>query len=199
MPRDKAASLFASRGVRGWRYPRVIAMFQHVRRATGINCPIGEPRLTRLHDLRRTAACTVSSHDNAAARTSSDCRYGHRPDVEAVRALLGSKESISSSPSTRSCIVSDRSPPIWAALASIGLHVKPWSRDTWETGRRAVQRGRLEVAAHARFEGPMGGGHYGMLCLCRIPNVQGERHGPAGGQSIDERRRRRLTFFLLSS
>jgi integrase/recombinase XerD len=56
MPLGKAAPLFASRGIRGWSYPRVIAMFQHVRRAAGINCPIGEPRPPRLHDLRHTAA-----------------------------------------------------------------------------------------------------------------------------------------------
>ncbi len=55
IPPDKAP-LFVSRGVRGWCYPRVIAMFQHVRRAAGINCPIGEPRPPRLHDLRHTAA-----------------------------------------------------------------------------------------------------------------------------------------------
>lgn len=56
MPRGTAAPLFASRGSRGWCYPRVIAMFQHVRRAADINCPIGEPRPPRLHDLRHTAA-----------------------------------------------------------------------------------------------------------------------------------------------
>ena len=56
MPLGKAAPLFASRGIRGWCYPRVIAMFQHVRRAAGINCPAGEPRPPRLHDLRHTAA-----------------------------------------------------------------------------------------------------------------------------------------------
>lgn len=56
MPCDKAAPLFSSRGVRGWCYPHVIAMFQHVRRAAGINCPTGEPRPPRLHDLRHTAA-----------------------------------------------------------------------------------------------------------------------------------------------
>ena len=56
MPRDNAAPLFASRGVRGWCYPRVITMFQHVRRAAGINCPVGEPGPPRLHDLRHTAA-----------------------------------------------------------------------------------------------------------------------------------------------
>lgn len=56
MPLGKAAPLFASRGIRGWCYPRVIARFQHVRRAAGVNCPIGEPRPPRLHDLRHTAA-----------------------------------------------------------------------------------------------------------------------------------------------
>jgi integrase/recombinase XerD len=56
MPLGKAAPLFASRGVRGWSYPRVIAMFQHVRRVAGINWPVGEPRPPRLHDLRHTAA-----------------------------------------------------------------------------------------------------------------------------------------------
>ena len=56
MPLGKAAPLFASRGIRGWSYPSVIAMFQHVRRAAGVTCPIGEPRPPRLHDLRHTAA-----------------------------------------------------------------------------------------------------------------------------------------------
>ncbi|MDX8451094.1 hypothetical protein [Mesorhizobium captivum] len=35
---------------------RVISWFQHVRRAAGISCPIGEPRSPRLHDIRHTAA-----------------------------------------------------------------------------------------------------------------------------------------------
>jgi integrase/recombinase XerD len=56
MPLGKAAPLFASRGIRGWSYPRVITMFQHVRRAAGIGCPVDEPRPPRLHDLRHTAA-----------------------------------------------------------------------------------------------------------------------------------------------
>lgn len=56
MPLGKAAPLFASRGTRGWCYPRVIANFQHVRRAASIHCPIGELRPPRLHDLRHTAA-----------------------------------------------------------------------------------------------------------------------------------------------
>jgi len=56
MPLGKAAPLFASRGIRGWSYPRVITMFQHVRRVAGIECPVDEPRPPRLHDLRHTAA-----------------------------------------------------------------------------------------------------------------------------------------------
>jgi len=56
MPHGNASPLFASRGVRGWTYPNVITMFQHVRRAAGIECPIGVPRPPRLHDLRHTAA-----------------------------------------------------------------------------------------------------------------------------------------------
>lgn len=56
MPHGKASPLFASRGARGWSYPRVITMFQHVRRAAGIERPIGEPRPPRLHDLRHTSA-----------------------------------------------------------------------------------------------------------------------------------------------
>jgi len=56
MPLGDGSPLFASRGSRGWTYPSVITMFQHVRRAAGIECPIGEPRPPRLHDLRHTAA-----------------------------------------------------------------------------------------------------------------------------------------------
>jgi len=56
MPYGKASPLFASRGSRGWSYPRVITMFQHVRRTAGIECPVGEPRPPRLHDLRHTTA-----------------------------------------------------------------------------------------------------------------------------------------------
>ena len=56
MPHGKASPLFASRGARGWCYVRVITMFQHVRRAAGIECPVGELRPPRLHDLRHTAA-----------------------------------------------------------------------------------------------------------------------------------------------
>lgn len=56
MPKGKASPLFASRGIRGWTYPTVITMFQQVRQAAGIECPIGELRPPRLHDLRHTAA-----------------------------------------------------------------------------------------------------------------------------------------------
>ncbi|BCH19481.1 tyrosine-type recombinase/integrase [Mesorhizobium sp. L-2-11] len=56
MPQGKAAPLFASRGIRGWTYQSVVTMFQHVRRAAGIERPIGELRPPRIHDLRHTAA-----------------------------------------------------------------------------------------------------------------------------------------------
>ncbi|WP_284284101.1 tyrosine-type recombinase/integrase [Mesorhizobium amorphae] len=56
MPQGNAAPLFASRGIRGWTYQSVVTMFQHVRRAAGIERPIGEPRPPRIHDLRHTAA-----------------------------------------------------------------------------------------------------------------------------------------------
>lgn len=39
MPLGKAAPLFASRGTRGWCYPRVIVKFQHVRRSCGDQLP----------------------------------------------------------------------------------------------------------------------------------------------------------------
>jgi integrase/recombinase XerD len=56
MPLGKASALFTTRDGRGWSYPSVISLFQHVRRAAGISCPIGEPRPPRLHDIRHTAA-----------------------------------------------------------------------------------------------------------------------------------------------
>ena len=83
MPLGKAAPLFASRGIRGWSYPRVIAMFQHVRRAAGINCPVGEPRPPRLYYMifATPRPCTVSSHGIAPARTSSDCFRSSLPTL----------------------------------------------------------------------------------------------------------------------
>lgn len=56
MPGGSASMLFTTRGDRKWSYPHVISLFQHVRRAAGINCPVGEPRPPRLHDIRHTAA-----------------------------------------------------------------------------------------------------------------------------------------------
>jgi integrase len=56
MPAGKASPLFTTRDGRGWSYPRVISLFQHVRRAAGISCPADEPRPPRLHDIRHTAA-----------------------------------------------------------------------------------------------------------------------------------------------
>ena len=52
LSRGEASPLFTTRGGRPWR---VISRFQHVRRAAGIVCLIGEPRLPRLHDIRHTA------------------------------------------------------------------------------------------------------------------------------------------------
>lgn len=51
-----ASPLFTTRDGRPWSYTRVSSWFQHVRRAAGINRPVGEPRPPRLHDLRHTAA-----------------------------------------------------------------------------------------------------------------------------------------------
>jgi len=55
MPGGNASPLFTTRDGRRWSYPRVITLFQHVRRAAGISCPVGEPRPPRLHDIRHTA------------------------------------------------------------------------------------------------------------------------------------------------
>jgi integrase/recombinase XerD len=56
LPRGEASPLFTTRDGRPWHYTRVISWFQHVRRAAGISCPVGEPRPPRLHDIRHTAA-----------------------------------------------------------------------------------------------------------------------------------------------
>ncbi|TWB85983.1 site-specific recombinase XerD [Bradyrhizobium macuxiense] len=56
LPRGEESPLFTTRGSRPWHYVRVISWFQHVRRAAGIGCPVGEPRPPRLHDIRHTAA-----------------------------------------------------------------------------------------------------------------------------------------------
>jgi integrase/recombinase XerD len=54
--RGQESPLFTTRDGRPWHYKRVISWFQHVRRAAGISCPVGEPRPPRLHDIRHTAA-----------------------------------------------------------------------------------------------------------------------------------------------
>jgi integrase/recombinase XerD len=56
LPAGDASPLFTTRDGRPWSYAGVISWFQHVRRAAGINCPMGEPRPPRLHDIRHTAA-----------------------------------------------------------------------------------------------------------------------------------------------
>ena len=55
-PAGNDSPLFATRAGRAWLYQHVITRFQHVRRAAGIECPAGECRPPRLHDLRHTAA-----------------------------------------------------------------------------------------------------------------------------------------------
>jgi hypothetical protein len=56
MPDGEDSRFFASRTGAHWDYPRVIALFQRVRRAAGIGCPAGELRPPRMHDIRHTAA-----------------------------------------------------------------------------------------------------------------------------------------------
>jgi integrase/recombinase XerD len=56
LPAGDDSPLFTTRTGRGWPYQHVIALFQRVRRAAGIECPTGELRPPRLHDLRHTAA-----------------------------------------------------------------------------------------------------------------------------------------------
>jgi len=56
LPQGEASPFFTTYDGRPWHYARVISMFQHVRRAAAISCPIGEPRPPRLHDIRHTAA-----------------------------------------------------------------------------------------------------------------------------------------------
>ncbi|MBV6274462.1 tyrosine-type recombinase/integrase [Alcaligenaceae bacterium CGII-47] len=56
MPEGEDSRFFASRTGARWDYPRVITLFQRVRRAAGIGCPPGELLPPRMHDLRHTAA-----------------------------------------------------------------------------------------------------------------------------------------------
>lgn len=56
MPAGADSRLFTTRTGRGWPYSHVITLFQHLRKAAHIDCPAGELRPPRLHDLRHTAA-----------------------------------------------------------------------------------------------------------------------------------------------
>jgi integrase/recombinase XerD len=56
MPADKDSALFTTRTGKAWPYQHVITLFQRLRSAACIDCPIGELRPPRLHDLRHTAA-----------------------------------------------------------------------------------------------------------------------------------------------
>jgi site-specific recombinase XerD len=56
MPVAEYSALFTTRTGNAWPYQHVITLFQRVRRAAHVNCPTGEVRPPRLHDLRHTAA-----------------------------------------------------------------------------------------------------------------------------------------------
>lgn len=56
LPAGDASRFFTTRTGRGWSYPHVITLFQHIRRVAEISCPAGECRPPRIHDLRHTAA-----------------------------------------------------------------------------------------------------------------------------------------------
>ena len=56
MPDGEDSRFFASGTGALWDYPRVITLFQRVRRVAGIECPPGELRPPRMHDIRHTAA-----------------------------------------------------------------------------------------------------------------------------------------------
>jgi integrase len=56
LPMGEDSRFFTTRTGRGWPYSHVITLFQNLRRAAGIECPVGELRPPRLHDLRHTAA-----------------------------------------------------------------------------------------------------------------------------------------------
>jgi integrase/recombinase XerD len=56
LPEGEGSAFFTTRTGRGWPYQHVITLFQRVREAAEIECPAGELRPPRLHDLRHTAA-----------------------------------------------------------------------------------------------------------------------------------------------
>jgi site-specific recombinase XerD len=56
LPRGQDSAFLCSRAGHRLAYQYVITLFQRVRSAAGIGCPLGEPRPPRLHDLRHTAA-----------------------------------------------------------------------------------------------------------------------------------------------
>jgi site-specific recombinase XerD len=56
MPDGEDSAVFATRKGKPWGYQHVISLFQRLRCAAGVDCPAGEPRPPRLHDIRHTAA-----------------------------------------------------------------------------------------------------------------------------------------------
>jgi integrase/recombinase XerD len=68
-----ASPLFTRRDGRPWSYTRVIAWFQHVRRAAGIGCPAGEPRPPRLHDIRHNSEAPIIPSGARRMQVPEDC------------------------------------------------------------------------------------------------------------------------------
>lgn len=56
LPQGQDSAFLCTRHGHQLTYQHVITLFQRIRAAAGINCPAGEPRPPRLHDLRHTAA-----------------------------------------------------------------------------------------------------------------------------------------------
>jgi integrase/recombinase XerD len=67
LPHGEASPLFTTRDGRPWQYTGVISWFQHIRRAAGISCPVGEPRPPRLHDIRHYLPFRIMSGNSEAS------------------------------------------------------------------------------------------------------------------------------------
>lgn len=95
LPVGDDSPLFTTRTGRGWPYPHVITLFQRVRQVAGIDCPAGEPRPPRLHDLRHNSECRTprarlvplgkgcSAAIAAIGNLSRACRYQIDPALPA--------------------------------------------------------------------------------------------------------------------
>ncbi|WP_287140953.1 recombinase family protein [Mesorhizobium sp.] len=90
LSRGQESPLFTTRDGRPWHYVRVISWFQHVRRAAGISCPVGELRPPRLHDSshgrRAPGDCLVSLRSRRAtvAPATRNLPWPHRYTINAA-------------------------------------------------------------------------------------------------------------------